>query len=910
MIRIRTFLMNSIGMKFDPDPEDGAWSFTYGNSVSKTVTEYGQYVGFDTTTTVSGQTYYTLLGGGAYATSEGTINFKTTKANQQVQISLSPSSQANGDYVCAGKLDSDDIVNMQGKTSGTTATTVTYTVATPGDHYVKILFRNDASTTANNNRGHARLIPFSNTVTGLDPDVLVVNMKSFSAWQLVSKPDWITLSTAANGVLNTSTIVERGRLDLTVTAAINYGTARSGNIVLRETKKGVTFTIPVTQATCPNQVILSRDYLYKNDDPSESSQITVDINGANTSWTATCTSKGSWFSISPTSGGDNATVTISWNGNQSSGASARSSVVTFTGNQGGTDQLTIYQERYICHCNCQNYCQCDIEEACPTWYTNRCYCETEYIPTCTSKCRCNNNCNECSTECHTVCYCDSECHNECSTECHTVGNCNGTYTANKCLSGYGSCNGTYCSQNCYSGYGSCNGTYCSQTCRSGYDTCGCETQCESRCAGQCSSGYDTCDCETQCTTDCSGCYTGYTAACPSKCVTVGSCTCNETWCNTQCTTKCVSVGTNKVCNSGYNTCGCECVCDPDCSGCYTGYVAACTSKCVTVGTTATCGCQGICDCDLEYYYDGCHNNSYSGGAPVQGEDASEIMLGCSHFGCKSQCSCDIQCKSEGSCRSVSICVKEAYACIQYDYPCMCDTQTAACPAKCVQVGTSGSGCTCNNICTCDTTKCNSDCDENCGNVTAACGTKCVTVGSCTCNGNECDNDCDTKCVTVGVSASCTCNNICTCDTTNCKSDCDTHCTTYCTCNNDVWTCKEDCDTNCTTQCSCHNQCTTNCASQCSCHNQCSTHCTSQCSCHNQCTSNCTNICYCDSQCPECSSECHSVCYCDSDVCTCHQECVCHNQNCPNYNYCTTEKQCPTYCTTDHKCACDNYQAPV
>ena len=976
MIRIRTFLMNSIGMKFDPDPEDGAWSFVYGDSVSKSVTEYGQYIGFDTTTTINGQTYYTLNGGGAYATSEGTINFVTTKANQQVQISLSPSSQANGDYICAGKLDSDDIVNMQGKTSGTTATTVTYTVATPGNHYVKILFRNNASGTSNNNKGHARLIPFTNTVTGLNQDVLVVNMKSFSAWKLVSKPDWITLSTAANGTLTTSTTVERGRLDLTVTAAINYGTARSGNIVLQETKKNIQFTIPVTQTACPNQVILSRDYLYKNDDPSESTKITVDINGANTSWTASCGSKGSWFSISPTTGGDNTEVTISWNGNQSSGAAARSNVVTFTGNAGGTDQLTVYQEKYICHCNCQNYCQCDIDEDCPAWYTNRCYCEMDNHCTCESHCECNNNCDECATECHNVCSCDSECHEECSTECHAVGSCNGTYTQDKCVSGYGSCNGTYTQDKCVSGYGSCNGTYTQDKCVSGYDTCTCECECTTVCEPQCAcnSGnhVETCSCNTGNHVETCSCNTGNwvcSTVCTDDCGCFGQCSCdgtNHKWtcnCNSQCScdsrnyvSTCSCDTRNWVCSSVCTDCTCndQCVCNGSnhvyvckCNGSNHVYKCSCdsgnhqwTCKCNSVTSDPTCSCEFVCSCHVHFEYSGCRSNEYYDGDDVMGEDVDVYEHDCEVFNCNSECKCDLQLQdgapNGGNCTSVSYCQFEAYGCDIEGGVCSCNTKTA---------GSTTTQCACNTgnhveTCSCNTGNwvCSTVCTDDCG-----CFGQCSCDGTnhkwtCNCNSQcSCDSrnyvstcSCDTRnWVCSSVCTDCTCNDQCVCNGSNhvyvckcngsnhvykCSCDSGNHqwtcnCNSQCTC--DTTNCDGDCDTNCTSKCSCHNQCSTHCISKCSCHNQCSTHCASKCSCHNQCTSNCTNVCTCDSKCTsECASECHNVCYCDSDICTCVSKCFCDGTNCVAYGYCTTEKECPEYCTKDHKCACDNYQAPV
>jgi hypothetical protein len=91
--------------------------------------------------TVNSVSYYTLTSPGAFGTKSATVNFVTSTANQQVTFTIMASSQANADKVCLGKLDSDDVSKVACMVSGNNVSSAhTFTVATPGAHYVKIFY--------------------------------------------------------------------------------------------------------------------------------------------------------------------------------------------------------------------------------------------------------------------------------------------------------------------------------------------------------------------------------------------------------------------------------------------------------------------------------------------------------------------------------------------------------------------------------------------------------------------------------------------------------------------------------------------------------------------------------------------------------------------------------------------------
>lgn len=626
MLRVRTFFQG-FGITFTPKP----LNFTYGTATSTTETQYGAVVGYDSMTTLDSKNYYVLNGGGAYATNEATLSFKTTQANQKVTIEVRSSSQS-GDYMCAGVLDSDSITQAQVKVSGTQSNSYTYTVPTAGNHYIKFFFRNDASGTSGNNKGYFRLEPFTNTVQGLTGLSKTVEVKALSDWQLYSKSDWITSFTPQSST--------KGKINATVNVNANYGAARSGNVTLQEQKKGRLYTLQVNQEASPSTLKLSNNYVVNNDEATTNT-ITVALTGTSTTWTATNTSS-SWYSISPTTGKSGDTVTITWKANTGSGRTAQ---VVFTGNNGGTDTLTLQQENYICACDCVSYCQCDIDVDCPADYTNACTCNTVTSCTCDDVCSCDYNRDYCSSDgstcsCNSYSYCSGD---RCS--------CN----SDKCSS-----DGTTCS--CDRDACSCNGDTCS--CNSdrcwghGPDLCGCEQNlvcsCENVCDDCsdciCNSALADCDCNVECIMNAPAitCPVACQQNCPSN-----QCECDYVWAKPEYCT----------CNTKENPCSSDlhCNCDGICL-CNTDKTCSCENEC-QCDIEQTCSCEGICSCNSDW-----------------------------------TCSCESYC----SCNSEYSCVCEGVCSCNYDegYYCQCETnQTTttcttdvACSTKCSQ----DDKCSCDN----------------------------------------------------------------------------------------------------------------------------------------------------------------------------------------------------------------------
>lgn len=650
MLRVRTFFQG-FGITFTPKP----LNFTYGTATSTTETQYGAVVGYDSMTTLDSKNYYVLNGGGAYATNEATLSFKTTQANQRVTIEVRSSSQS-GDYMCAGVLDSDSITKAQVKVSGTQSNRYTYTVPTAGNHYIKFFFRNDASGTSGNNKGYFRLEPFTNTVQGLAGLSKTVEVKALSDWQLYSKSDWITSFTPQSST--------KGKINATVNVNANYGTARSGNVTLQEQKKGRLYTLQVNQEASPSTLKLSNNYVVNNDEATTNT-ITVALTGTSTTWTATNTSS-SWYSISPTTGRSGDTVTITWKANTGSGRTAQ---IVFTGNNGGTDTLTLQQENYICACDCVSYCQCDIDVDCPTDYTNACTCNTVTLCACDDVCSCDYNRDYCSSDgstcsCNSYSYCSGD---RCS--------CN----SDKCNSDGSTCNCN--SDKCNSDGSTCQSN--SDICSCNTDTCTCNSQmCQHDNIG-CGCNQDWCDCNYD-----SGCNSNQW--CPSY---RGNCFCNyDQYCG---------------CNS-YTSAGVPCpldggVCTADVQCyCYSKYFCTCESICegycgsnncnnCLCDSNNTCSCENICSCNIESscVCDGvCHC------------DMDKVCT------CEGICSCNsdwtCSCENYCSCDSEYSCVCEGVCSCNYDegYYCQCETNQAAttcttdvaCSTKCSQ----DDKCSCDN----------------------------------------------------------------------------------------------------------------------------------------------------------------------------------------------------------------------
>lgn len=747
MLRVRTFFLG-VGIRFSPDPIN----ISYGVKTTTNQTEYGAAVGYDTITTINSQNYYVLNGGGAYNTSEATLMFKTTQLNQQVTIEVRSSSDT-GDYMCAGQLDSDSIVQTAVKVQGTSGTqTYTYTVPTSGDHYIKFFFRNNATGTAGENKGYFRMVPFDNTKSSLNPISTQVQVKSLGDWTLYSKSDWITSVNPQSAT--------KGEIDLNITCNPNYGAQRQGNITLQDTKSGDLFTITVIQEASPSQLVLSRNYVVSNDE-SNTTKLTVELLGSSTQWTATNTSQ-SWYKVTPTSGVDGQEVTVTFNSN--SGAE-RTSNVTFTGNNGGQDVLTLEQETYICSCECVSFCSCDIEVDCPTEYTNHCYCDTIAACTCDDVCTCDNNRNYCSCDTET-CSCNSQ------TQC-TGDTC--ACNSNKCTSDAGHC--------------SCNSDKCScdtETCSCNSDDCSCDNEycyCNSDryCSGDtCSCNSDKCSCDSEtCACDRDGC--SCEEACPSN-----ICSCDQETCT------CYS----DMCACNRDICQCEDQCWGDCENCIcqdnacTRHSDVCDGeRCEGEGS-----CRGNCHCDY---------------------NSDVIECTCDTVACGTVCICNDtdRCDCENICNSYSITCQCEYVCDKqsgggsYPFVCNCDSEMNPCSCENICQCNSDWDCSCESVCSC-----NSDWDCNCDGVCS-----CDSQYACGCD-NICDCNSQYSCTPVCVcdaNWTCTCESVCTCEgEQGCGCDNVCHCDQdkgmYCTCETKTETNK------CTTEATCASECTSD--TKCSCEN--------------------------------------------------------------------------------------------
>ena len=405
MLRIRT--LYNLGLTFT----SRNLSFVYGFDGETTYTEYGYVVGYSNIETVNSQSFYTLNGNGEYSTKAATINFVTTSANQQVTFTIR-SSSSNNDYMCIGNLDSDSINVAAAKICGINQqTTYTYTVATPGAHYIKAFYKKGAPiSNSSADKGYVRMTPFTNSKDTTNVDTETVRINARKTWSVSSKPDWISLSqsTGATGIT-----------DVIITASVNTTSNQRSGIITIVDEKDKEYELEVVQAKSPNRVILSRDAMYETSD-GNNDKFTVTLSG-NTSWSVSGYSGDSnnYFSLSPTSGTNGTQVTVTWNKNTSK-TTSKSTDVYIKGNLGGSDKIKIYQEKYYCSCDCNRNCTCDCDTYCLRDYTNKCTCDCNVNCSCNSKtnCTCNTQtmCNNCKVYCPSdTCKCD--CNVNCSCTC-------------------------------------------------------------------------------------------------------------------------------------------------------------------------------------------------------------------------------------------------------------------------------------------------------------------------------------------------------------------------------------------------------------------------------------------------------------------------------------------------------------
>lgn len=640
MIRVRTFFGGKL--KFSA----ASLSFDYGKVQSGTYTEYGSAIGYDSLTTIDGASYYTINGGSVYSTNSATFNFTTTQANQAVTIYLKGET-ANGDYMCAGNLDSDSITKSFLKVQGTTTSSKTYTVATAGNHYIKLFFRNDGTSSSGNNKGHFRVSTWSNTINQTVSVSKTLTLEAKGDWYLRSKPSWISVS-QTNG--------SRGTFNLTITAAVNSSTSsRTGDIVF--IYKNKQYAISVSQGVATNSVSVIPNKLYVTYEGSTTSgkgQFKVNVVGNNNSWTATESS--SYLSLDKTSGvdGDVVNVTV----NSQSSTSSRSGNITINGSVGGSATVTVYQESYTCSCDCQNFnyqhttcsphcpnnylcsvcysdcdsecsrhswsgCSCDGQSTCTGYWS--CNCDSKTTCNCESYrtgCGCNSKCsshcpsddvctctNKAAASCNCVSVCTSKSFN---TNCQQVCGCKPyEMDCNNCAQYYMD-NGIPragfeydCDCDMYTlGYCDTYNEYygsCQAVCEPvwGWASCGfvalvqCDAECEIFCPSDCIKDTASCTSKVGCTCEAANACSGDN---------VKDCVCNSEniTCNPNCSDTCGYVcsdydegcSCNGACPSNdgcYNSPGCYCdsnnICNSDCVSKNTNY---CTSHCTS---DLTCGCH-------------------------------------------------------------------------------------------------------------------------------------------------------------------------------------------------------------------------------------------------------------------------------------------------------------------------------
>ena len=611
MLRIRT--LYNLGLSFSLRNLD----FDYGFNGETTYTEYGYVVGYSNIETLNGQSFYSLNGLGEYSTKAATINFVTSEPNQQVTFTIQSNSSEN-DFMCIGNLDSDSIDVAAAKVCGVNVSkTYTYTIATPGAHYVKAFYKKgEAISNSSSDKGYVRMIPFTNTrdITNSDNEIVIINAKK--SWEITSKPSWISVNKSTG---------DTGVTEVIVTAQVNTSSnSRTGSILFVD-EKDKEYEIEITQTNHPSVVEISKDTLFETSD-SNSDKFTVNITG-NTSWAISGYSgdENDYFTISPTSGTNGTEVTVNWNENTNK-TTKRTTDIYIKGNLGGSDKIKIYQERYTCSCDCNVVCTCDSHLWCNADYTNSCTCDCDKdgclskstcscntkVTACTNctsdTCKCNCNTDGCYS--YTTCSCNTkvtsctDCTSDtCKCDCNTNCTCDAKTTC--------SCNtkSTACT-NCTSDTCKCD---CNTDCTcDAKTTCTCNTK--STACTNCTSDTCKCDCDTNCTCDAKTTCTCNTKQiycspdCPSN-----TCKCD---CNTNCTCDAYTVCS---CNTKVTSCTnctsdtCKCDCDND--GCYAKTTCTCNTKQIYCSpdcpsNTCACDCNTNCTCDSKDICstDGCNGH--------------------------------------------------------------------------------------------------------------------------------------------------------------------------------------------------------------------------------------------------------------------------------------------------------------
>jgi mannan endo-1,4-beta-mannosidase len=225
-----------------------------------------------------------------------TANVSWTVTDDQTWLSATPVSGANnGSFTVSATAN-----------TGTAARTGTVTVT--GGGITRTVSVTQAAPTANNLTLSQTALSFASAASSS-----AVNVTANVSWTVTDDQTWITAS-PTSGSNNGS---------FTVSATANTGTtSRSGTVTV--TGGGLTRTVAVTQAgTTASTLTVSATSLAL---ASAASTGTFSIT-SNVSWTVT--DDQTWITVSPTSGSNNATVTVSATANTAT--TARTGTVTVTG---------------------------------------------------------------------------------------------------------------------------------------------------------------------------------------------------------------------------------------------------------------------------------------------------------------------------------------------------------------------------------------------------------------------------------------------------------------------------------------------------------------------------------------------------------------------------------------------------
>ena len=690
---LRRRILESI-FKFTSDPT--VFNFPYGIQLEpEQILEIGQYVGLhQVPVLIDGYTYYKLSGttnSNVSYVDVAMYNFTTTSENQEVTFIFKSSCENPNDFIGASKLDSTNKNNLAVKLTGVSSQTYTYTVATPGSHFIKVYYyQHNDGVTSGDNAGYFRMIPYNKvnySYRYTAPNNIIAVIKSYYGWNLISKPDWVTLG-KDNTVINTDT---SGTHNISFAATSNAGAARSGNVVLKEKYGEQQLTLGITQEANPhpNDIILTRSKIVIPDDVNPTETIGIELVG-NTSYTITNISPG--LSISPLSNNQtnsNISVTMEGLGNPVS-----DSYYTFNikGNAGTSKDIMILKEgtSLNCYCDCNSFdgCGCHSQttfthkdktgnpQSCPkhdpaqgTACTSHstCWCDCEGVVLCAGHCNncpCNSQCSKCVGDCTSKdCSCYGQCNN-CAADC-TSKNC----------SCYGQCNNCAAdctSKNC-SCYGQCNN--CAADCTS--KNCSCYGQCD-KCAADCAS--KDCSCYGQCN-DCTAHCLSKNCSCYGQCDKCGA-DCNGKSCT--CYTQCSNCGAD--CNGKNCTCYSQCSnCGADCNGknctCYTqcnNCGADCNAKnCTCYGQCNDCAsnCNGK-NCTCYGQCDNCAGHCLSKDCSCYGQ-CDDCAGHCNGNACDCYGNCNWDCSGyDTSCSGDCSCHSNYTACDR-DYDCYnCKAQCA------------------------------------------------------------------------------------------------------------------------------------------------------------------------------------------------------------------------------------------